>query len=296
MSRLQSHVHARPTCRPGNGRRITVALRLALLAAALAAAPGAVSARAHDAASAALEKIGFDQRLGEQVPMDLTFRDEAGRPVSLRAAAAGKPAVLVLLYYKCTMLCPLILDGLARTVKEVGFAPGREFAILTVSISPRETPEQAAARKTAILARADRPAAAGAWHFLTGEAPAIQALTAAVGFRYQYDPKQDEYAHAAGLVLLTPGGRIARYIYGMDYTARDLRLGLVEAAEGRIGSPVDQILLRCYRYDPVTGRYTFAIVSVVRLTGVATVLALGAFIVLMLLRERRARLQTREAR
>jgi protein SCO1/2 len=265
-------------------RRLLSAACLVATALAATAAPGWGHGE-----KALPAKVGFDQRLGARVPMELVFRDEAGRPRSLAEAAAGKPAVLVLLYYKCTMLCPLILDGLGRVVQGLGFEPGREFSILTVSINPRETPEQAAAKKAETLDRQGRHDLGRGWRFLTGDAPAIQALTDAVGFRYEYDARQDEYAHAAGLVLLTPDGRIGRYLYGMDYTPRDLRLGLVEAAEGRIGSPVDQLLLLCYHYDPVIGRYGFVIMNVLRAAGVATVALVGGFVLVMLRREQRTR-------
>jgi protein SCO1/2 len=233
--------------------------------------------------------VGFEQRLGAQVPRDLTFRDEAGRPITLAQAGAGKPVVLVLLYYRCTMLCPIILDAVMRPLPALPFQPGKEFTIITASIDPRETPEQAAKKKGEVLARAEKPVPPDGWRFLTGDEGAIGGLTKAVGFRYRYDAQQDEYAHAAGLVLLTAEGRVSGYHYGVDFAPRDLRLSLVEAAEGRIGSAVDQVLLLCYHYDPVTGRYSLAIKNIMRIAGSATVLAVGGLLFALLRRERRLR-------
>jgi protein SCO1/2 len=194
-----------------------------------------------------------------------------------------------MLYYRCTMLCPIVLDAVMRPLKALPFQPGREFTIVTVSIDPRETPEQAARKQQEVLARAEQPIAPAGWRFLTGDQAAIAGLTDAVGFRYRYDAHQDEYAHAAGLVLLTADGRVSGYHYGVDIAPRDLRLGLVQAAEGKIGSAVDQVLLLCYHYDPVTGRYTLAIQNVMRVAGSATVLGLGVLLLVLLRRERRLR-------
>jgi len=267
-------------------------MRRALLAGLLAGAvvAAAAPAPAHTTpAQGLVEQLGFDQRLGERVPLDLAFRDETGRTVTLEAALDGRPAILVLLYYRCTMLCPLLLDGLVRGLRDVGFQPGKEFRILTLSIDPREGPDLAATKKTITLQRYGRPTAERGWLFLTGQEPAIAALAKAVGFRYQYDQSRDEYAHPAGLVLLTPEGAIARYFYGVDFPPRDLRLGLVEAAQSRIGSPVDQLLLLCYHYDPLTGKYGLVIMNVLRLAGSATALALAAFIFVMVRRDRAPR-------
>jgi protein SCO1/2 len=246
------------------------------------------TAPAHSPASAPPE-AGIDQRLGESVPLDLPFRNEAGQTVTLGSAMQGKATIVVLLYYKCTMLCPLLLDGLVRGLQPIGFEVGREFSVVTVSINPRETPLLAAMKKKETLARYPGRRAGEGWSFLTGDQPAIDALTKAVGFRYTHDVRTDEYAHAAGLVLLTPQGRIARYFYGIEFEPRDLRLGLVEAAGERIGSPVDQVLLLCYHYDPLTGKYGLVIMNVLRLAGAATVLALGAFMTIMIWRDRRRR-------
>jgi protein SCO1/2 len=268
-------------------RRLLGAPALALWLAALGI--WSPPAAAHTTATAAfLEEIGFDQRLGAQVPLDLPFTDSAGRPVKIGALLAEKPAILVLLYYKCTMLCPLILDGVVRVLKPLTFDPGKEFSVVVVSINPRETPDLAANRKELYVERYGRPGTADGFHFLTGEEPSIRALASAVGFRYREEPKRkDEFSHAAGIVLLTPKGQVARYYYGMDFSPRDVRLGLIEAAGNTIGSPVDQVLLLCYHYDPTTGSYGVAIMNLLRLAGFATVLCLGSFIVLMLRRDRR---------
>ncbi len=266
---------------------------------------GSWPAEGHDATSslqapetirAIFKDVGFDQRLNEQVPLDLVFRDETGRAVRLGDYLGGKPIILSLVYYNCTTLCPMILDGLVRSLTPLSFDIGKQFAMLTVSFDPRETPAQAAAKKAEYVRRYHRPGAADGWHFLTGEEAAIRQLTKAVGFRYIYDEKTDQFAHAAGILMLTPQGKVARYFYGFDFSPRDLRLGLIEAAANTIGTPIDQVLLYCYHYDPLTGRYGLIVMNTLRLAGLATVLALGTFIVVMLRRERHANLATKEVR
>ena len=261
--------------------------RLALAAVFAAAA---VAARAHPAQEkpAALRDVGYDQRLGEQVPLDLAFRDEAGRSVTLRSLFRGRAVVLSLAYYECPMLCTLTLNGLVSALSILTFDVGKDFDVVTVSFEPKETAALAAAKKKAYLARYRRPGAEEGWHFLTGDAPAIAALTSAVGFRYAWDAETRQYAHPAGILVLTPDGRIARYMYGVEYAPRDLRLALVEASQGRIGNPVDTVLLYCYRYDPARGRYAASVIRLVRLGGALTVLGLGAFVLLSLRRERLA--------
>jgi protein SCO1/2 len=233
-----------------------------------------------------LEGVGIDQRLGEQVPLDLAFRDETGRTVRLRDLAGGKPILLVLAYYECPMLCTEVLNGLVRALRPLAFTPGREFTALTVSFNPAETPELAAAKKTTYLEEYGREGAGRGWHFLVGDEVSIEALTGAVGFRYAWDAHTGQYVHGTGLVVLTPEGRIARYYFGIDYAPRDLRLGLVEASAGRIGSPVDQLLLACFHYDPATGRYSLAALRLVRLGGILTIVALGAFVIVSIRRDR----------
>jgi protein SCO1 len=244
-----------------------------MLTAALPAA-----AQAHDVQSGPLSNVGIEQRLNEQVPLDLTFRDEAGRAVQLGDYFDGKPVILALAYYKCSMLCPLRLDGLVSSLRALPFNVGDQFAVITVSIDPRETAPLAAAQKKLHLRNYMRPGADRGWHFLTGDEAAIARLADAVGFRYTYDAGRDEYAHASGITVLTPQGRVSSYLYGIEPPPKDLRLALVEASANRIGSLVDQVLLLCYHYDPATGRYSAMAMNVVRLGGVLTVLALGAFV------------------
>lgn len=235
-----------------------------------------------------LREVGIDQKLDAQVPLDLVFRDERGEVVSLgQYFNSGRPVILTLVYYECPMLCTLVLNGLVSALRALSFGVGEQFDIVTVSFDPNETPSLALAKKTAYLTEYRRPAAADGWHFLTGEASPIERLASSVGFRYRYDDDARQFAHAAAILVLTPDGRVARYFYGVEYSPRDLRFALVEAAAGRIGSAVDQLLLYCFRYDPHTGKYSAVVLNVVRLGGVLTVLALLAFIAAALRREGR---------
>lgn len=242
---------------------------------------------AHDSTRpAALRDVAFDQKLNQQVPLGLAFRDESGKTVQLADYIKQKPVILTFVYYKCRDLCPLLLDGVVRSLRALSFDAGNQFDLITLSIDAHDSPALAAAKKKDIIDQYSRPGAAAGWHFLTGDEAEIQKLTQSVGFHYTYDPHTGEFAHATGMVLLTPKGRTARYYYGIDFSPRDLRLGLIEAAAGKIGSPIDQLLLFCYHYDPVTGKYGLLITNVIRLAGAATVVILGAFILIMLRRER----------
>lgn len=252
---------------------------------------GAPPASGNGAGPEILRDVGFDQKLNEQVPLDLHFRDENGTLVELREYFGQRPVILALVYYECPNLCPLVLDGLVGSLKATSFDVGNHFNILTVSIDPGEGPELAKAKKQEYLKRYGRPAAEEGWHFLTGDEASIKQLTQVVGFRYTYDAEKDQYAHVAGIVVLTPQGEVSRYFFGIDYPARDLRLGLVEASAGKIGSPVDQLLLFCYEYDPATGKYSLVIMNVLRLAALSTVLILGTFLVVMFRRERRNKLE-----
>lgn len=234
-----------------------------------------------------LREIGFDQRIGASLPADVVLRDEAGRTLRLGDLLGRKPLVMAFVYYECPMLCTLTLNGLVGALGALSFDVGRDFDVVTVSFDPRETPELAAAKKKTYLSRYRRPGAEAGWLFLTGDEAALSRLTASVGFRYAWDAETNQYAHPAGILVVTPEGKIARYLYGIEYAPKDLRLAIVEASEGRIGSPVDQLLLYCYRYDPMTGKYGAAIMRIVRGAGVLTVLALGTFIGVMWRRERR---------
>ena len=257
---------------------------LIALGPASALAQHAGPARAAEPASARpaiLNDIGYDQRLGETVPRDIVLRDEGGREVRFGDFLGQKPVVLTLVYYECPMLCTLTLNGLAGALKTLAFDVGREFDVVTVSFDPRETPALAAAKKKAYLARYDRPGAEKGWHFLTGDADQIARLTKSVGFRYAWDERTRQFAHPSGVVVLTPDGTIARYLYGIEYAPKDLRLGLMEASERRIGTAVEHALLYCYKYDPTTGRYGLLTMRLIRGGGVLTVLGLGGFIFAM---------------
>jgi protein SCO1 len=232
---------------------------------------------------AALRAAGIEQKIGAQVPLDLSFRDESGRLVKL-GDFLDKPVILAMVYYQCPSLCNMILNGVVRGVKGLKMTAGDEYNVVAVSFDPRETPEMARAKKAAYVREYNRDSDRG-WHFLTGPEAASRALADSVGFRYAFDPLTNQYAHASAIMLLTPQGRVARYFYGIDYSARDLRLGLTEASEGRIGSPIDQVLLYCYHYDPSNGKYGLVIMNVLRGAGLITVAALAAFVAVMLRRD-----------
>ena len=235
----------------------------------------------------ALREIGFDQYIDQRVPLDTTFRDEAGATVRLGDYFGNKPVVLVFAYYDCPMLCTQVINGLSSALGVMSLNPGRDFEIVTVSFNPRDTPASAAAKKASYLERYRRPGAAAGWHFLTGDQANIDRLTKAAGFRYAWDAETRQYAHPSGVIVLTPDGRLSKYLFGIEYGPRDLRLGIVEASAGKVGTPVDSLLLYCYHYDPMTGRYGLAIMRAIRMAGAATVLAIGAFIVVMVRRERK---------
>lgn len=252
-------------------------------------------ALAHELTAQDLSKIGFDQRLDQSLPLGLAFRDETGRPVRLKDYFSDRPVILVPVYYHCPNLCPLLLRGLADGLKALTFEAGRDFGVVVVSIDPREGPDRAMAAKRTTLAEYGRAGSENGWHFLTGEERSIQPLAQAIGFRYVYDAAHDQYAHASGIVIATAAGMISRYFYGIAFNARDLRLGLVDASADQIGSPIDQILLRCFHYDPKTGKYTFAVLSALRIAGAVTVLVVGGFVGAMTFKERRKRQHARRA-
>jgi protein SCO1/2 len=228
-----------------------------------------------------LKKVSFDQNLSAQVPLDLPFRDETGKSVHLGDYFGRKPVILALVYYECPMLCTETLNGLVRALRSISFDAGKQFNILTVSFNPRDTPALAAAKKNIYVERYGRAGAAQSWAFLTGKEDSIHRLVDAAGFHYAYDSELDQYAHSTGIMVLTPQGKISSYLYGVEYSARDLRLALVDSAAGKIGSPVDQLLLYCYHYDPLTGKYGLLVMRVLRTAAVATVLLLALMVVLM---------------
>lgn len=228
-----------------------------------------------------LEGVSFEQKLGEQVPLDLPFINEAGADVTLGDYFGQQPVVLALSYYECPMLCSLVRDGMVTSLTNVSLTAGTDFQVINVSIDPTETPMNAANTRAAVLSRYGRLGSEDGWHFLTGTQDSIQRLAASVGFKYFYDETIGQYAHAAGILVLTPRGELARYFYGIEYNPSDLRLGLVEASGNKIGTPVDQLLLLCYEFDPTTGKYSGLVMTVMRLAFVITVLAIGAGIVLL---------------
>ncbi len=257
---------------------------LLILLIALGFAPGLASGR--DSSGTTLNKVGFDQNLNAQIPLGLTFRDETGRSVTLGDYFGKRPVILALVYYRCPMLCGEELKGLARSLRPLSISVGKDFDIVVVSIDPTETPELASAKKSTFVDRYDRPGSEGGWHFLTGEEPAIAALASTVGFRYTYSPETKLYAHAAGIVVTTPTGRLSRYLYGIDYSPKDLQFALIESSAGKIGTPIARLLLFCYHYDPSTGKYSLAIVGLLQVFGTATALLVGTYVVLSLRRER----------
>lgn len=226
----------------------------------------------------ALQGVGFDQRLNQQIPLDLAFNDETGREVHLSDYFRGKPVILVLAYYQCPRLCTLVLNGLVQGMLEMPFTAGKEFHVVTVSFDPRETWELAATKKESYLQRYGRPGGAAGWHFLTGKEDQIRRLADAVGFRYRFDPQQNQFAHASGIMILTPEGRLSRYLYDVRYSGRDVRLALVEASQHKIGSPVDQVLLYCFHYDAALGKYSANVMLFVRCGGVITLLSIASFV------------------
>jgi protein SCO1/2 len=236
---------------------------------------------------APLSRVGIDQKLDSQLPLDLPFRDDAGRDVHLGDYFGKRPVVLALVYYDCPQLCTEVLNGMVRALKALTFTPGQEYDIVVVSFDAREKPPLAAAKKAKILEKYGDSSHSGAFHFLTGDVNPIKKLTAAVGFRDVYDVHTSQYAHASAIYVVTPDGRMSRYFYGIEYSPKDLRLGLIEAAQNKIGNPVDQLLLFCYHYDPSTGKYTPLVTNILRAAGGATILALGGFIAIMLIRERK---------
>ena len=234
---------------------------------------------------ATLQNVGIEQRLNDQVPLDVHFSNEAGQDVQLGQYFGQHPVILTLVYYECPMLCTQILNGVERSIKVLALDLGQDFEIVTVSINPRETPQLAAEKKAQYIRTYRRPEAGAAWHFLTGGQESIERLAAAVGYKYAYDPKTNLYAHASGIVVLTPGGKISRYFYGIEYAPRDLRLGLVEASQNKIGSPVDKVLLYCFHYDPATGRYSLLVLNLVRIGAILTIA--GIILLLFIINRRR---------
>lgn len=236
---------------------------------------------------AVLRRVGFDQNLGAQLPLDVKVRDEEGRVVPLGDFFNRRPVLFSIVYYRCPMLCNLVLNGIVEVVKDLPFEPGREYEIVTLSFDHTETHVLAAAKKAAYMQEVGRPGVERGWHFLTADEPAVRAITETAGFKFAWDEEAKDYAHGSGIIIATPDGRLSHYFYGVMYSPRDVRLALVEASAGRIGSPVDQLLLLCYHYDPAVGAYSAAVMNLVRLGCFATIAIVGGFVLMSFLRERK---------
>jgi protein SCO1/2 len=235
-----------------------------------------------------LSEVAYDQRLNEQLPLDLRFTDENGRQVRLGDYFGKRPVVLAFVYFECPMLCTQVLNGLTTALTVLDETVGRDFDVVAVSFDPRETPALASGKKKSHLDRYKRPGSADGWHFLTGDETSIGALTSAAGFRYAWDDRTQQFAHPSGIIVATPEGKLSRYFFGIEYMPRDLKFALMESSAGRIGSVVDNLLLYCYHYDPATGSYGFVAMNAVRLGGLVTLLALLGFVVVSIRREQRA--------
>ncbi len=258
-----------------------------LALAALAGAATCVLAQRGEPLPTELEGVGITEHLDAQVPLDIAFDDETGKQVTLGSYfVKDRPVILTLNYFTCPMLCTLILNGMTDAMKEIPWSPGRQFEIVTVSFDPTETPTLARLKKKSYLEAYGRPDAGVGWHFLTGEEESIRALTDAVGFKYRWDDTEKQFAHAAAIFILTPDGHISRYLYGVQFEPKDLRMALLEASSGKIGSPMDQVLMYCYHYDASSGRYSIAAQQIMKIGGILTVLVLGGWLIGFWLREK----------
>lgn len=276
--------------RKNSGVRGTEFLRVPLLLLLLL--PSAAHAQLRS--QQILQDVGIDQHLDAQLPLDAVLVDEQGRSIRLAEFfGRDKPVIVNFVYFRCPMLCTQVLNGLLRSSQAIKFTMHEDYHVLSISIDPRETPAMAAAKKKKYVASYRRPGAEEGWHFLTADAATIERLTRIAGFRYRYDEPSDQYAHASGIIVATPEGRISHYLYGIDYEPNDLRLALADSSKNRIGNLVDQVLLLCYHYDPVTGKYGLAISAVMKIAGVATLLVLGGYLLRMF---RLEQIRSREAR
>jgi len=228
-----------------------------------------------------LKRVGIEQKLNQQLPLDLVFRDDTGKLVKLGDYFRKRPVVLSMVYYECPMLCGEVMNGMSSVFSTLKFDIGKDYEVVTVSFDPREGPPLAAAKKRTMITRYGRPGADQGWHFLTGEQASIQALTEAVGFKYAWDEDTKQFAHAAAIMVITPEGKIAQYLYGVEYAPKDLRLALVQSSQNKIGNVVDQVLLYCYHYDPRTGKYGAVVSRVLQVAGVITIVVLGGFLIVM---------------
>lgn len=273
--------------------------RTAVLAGAIALAAAVVSAQGGEGLRpqpgvpssqmpAELQQVEFAQRLNDQLPLDLTFTDEDGRTVALGTYFSRKPVVLAFVYYDCPMLCSQVMNGVTSALIALDETAGRDFEVVAVSFDPRDTPIAAAAKKKSYVDRYGRFGSEDGFHFLTGTESSVKALTEAAGFKYAWDARTQQFAHASGFVVATPQGKLSRYFFGIEYAPRDLKFALIESSAGRVGSLIDQVLLYCYHYDPASGSYSFVAMKAVRLGGALTLLALVGFVVVALRREQRA--------
>jgi protein SCO1/2 len=235
--------------------------------------------------SQVLDKVGWTQNLNKQIPLNLTFKDDGGNAVTLQKYFQGKPVLVEMVYFYCPMLCSEVMKGTFRGLKDLSFRPGRDYQLVVVSVNPKEGPDIAADEKKKYLKEFGMEKEADGVHFLTGEDKNIKSLAKAIGFGYTYDPKTDQFAHPAGMVLTTPEGVIARYMSGVFFDPKDLRLGFLDAGRGKIGSPLDLIVLKCFHYDGQTGKYTFAIMDVLRVGGLVTVMLIGLLMVVLVRRD-----------
>lgn len=256
-----------------------------LLISTLALIFSSATAFAQDPPAGVLAEIGIDQKLNAPIPMNLLFRDESGTDVRIGEFFHGKPVILSLVYYECPMLCSMTLNGLVKSLRPLTFTIGKEFEVVTVSFDPSEKPDLAAAKKSVYVQDYGRPGAGSGWHFLTGSADSIHRLTEAVGYRYQWDEYTKQWAHVSAILVLTPEGKVSQYLYGIEFSARDVRLSLIQASQNKIGTLVDRVLLYCYHYNPETGRYGLVIMNMVRMASLATVAALALFIAISVRRE-----------
>ena len=265
-------------------KRVMVNIVFAILLVALTLpTPRPVSARSNDHGDGPIDpsEISFDQNVNAQLPLDVNLVDENGKTVQLSQYFGKRPVILIFAYYNCPMLCDLALNDLAENLKNLKNTPGKDFEVLTISFNVGETPQMAAAKKVTAMQIYNRPEATDGWHFLVGQQAEIDQLTETAGFHYQYDPTSQEYAHPTGVIILTPEGKIERYIFGIDYNATDLRLALLDANSRKTASPIDQVFLLCYHYDPTTGKYTPAIANILRIAGLGTVFLLVGMILLL---------------
>lgn len=225
-----------------------------------------------------LKKVGIEQRLGEKLPLDTVFTDENGKDVKLgEYFSKGRPVVLALVYYECPMLCNQVLNGLTGSMKGISLDAGKDFDVVAISFDAKEhgNAELARNKKASYIERYNRPGTDGGFHFLTGSQESIDAVTRAVGFNYEWDERSNQFAHASAVMIANPDGKLSRYLYGIDYSPKDLKFGIIDSADNKIGSTADQLLLYCYHYDPSTGKYGFAVLSAMRIGGIATLLGMG---------------------